>query len=106
MIDFDEAVRLTLALARPLGAETAPIGDAGGPSPRLEWARVRLAADLPATGERETFYRARRAASGLEPLSDQDSGAQKPLTEACALVRRRAGTAAAGAGEEVEALEF
>ena len=70
----------------------------------LEWQDQALAADLPATDERETFYRATAAAEGLLPLTDQSSGAQKALAIADRLIRRRSGAPAARAGERVQAV--
>jgi molybdopterin molybdotransferase len=79
-----------------------------GADPRaaLRWTSEPLAAPLPATGDRETFHRARRTAAGLEPFADQDSGSQKVLADADVLVRRRPGAPAAGAGDAVETLDF
>lgn len=76
------------------------------PTAALAWRKVRLAAPLPATGDRETFHRARATAEGALPAADQDSGSQKTLAEADLLIRRRAGAPAAGAGETVEVLDF
>ena len=76
------------------------------PEEALAWRPARLTADLPATGDRETFYRARRTAEGLEPFSDQNSGSQKTLAMADALIRRLAETPGLKAGEEAESLEF
>ena len=76
------------------------------PKTALAWRREALAAALPATGDRETFYRAGRGPKGLEPFSDQDSGSQMVLAQADVLVRRRPGAPAAKAGEAVEILDF
>ncbi|MFA9201378.1 MAG: molybdopterin-binding protein, partial [Cypionkella sp.] len=78
----------------------------GGRSARLAWETVTLAAPLPASGARETFSRARRTASGAEPLAEQDSGAQQALAEADLLLRRAAGAPASEAGQTVQALAF
>lgn len=78
----------------------------GGRSPAeaLRWASARLAAPLGPTGERETFYRARRVESGLAPVENQDSGAQMALALADALIRRRPLAAACARGDPVEFL--
>lgn len=77
------------------------------PADALAWEAAETAADLPATGERETFLRGRRLADGrVEPASNQDSGAQKALAQSDVLIRRKAGTAKTGAGERVEILAF
>lgn len=76
------------------------------PESALRWLKAPLAAPLPACGDRETFVRARWAANSVEPLRDQDSGAQKALAEAELLVRRRPNAAAAEAGEEMGVLPF
>ena len=82
-------------------------GLAGGrPEDALAWRTMRLATGLPATGDRETFYRGRRTADGVEPFSDQDSGSQKTLAMADLLIRRGANTPALAAGEEVGTLDF
>ncbi len=76
------------------------------PEMALRWRTARLDAPLPATGDRETFYRARTTGEGLQPFADQDSGAQKTLALADVLIRRRPHAPAAEAGEEVEVLDF
>jgi molybdopterin molybdotransferase len=76
------------------------------PAEALDWRPAPLAAPLPATDERETFFRAAFGPDGVAPLSDQDSGAQKTLAQARRLIRRRAGAAAAQPGETVETLEI
>jgi molybdopterin molybdotransferase len=70
----------------------------------LRWEEARLADGLEATGDRETFYRARREADGVRILPNQDSGAQKTLASTDRLVRRSPGSAPAEAGEAVSAL--
>jgi molybdopterin molybdotransferase len=72
----------------------------------LRWGKARLASGVPACGDRETFLRARWTGDGVEPLGDQDSGAQKALAQADLLIRRAPGAAACSAGEPVEILEF
>lgn len=80
----------------------------GGRDPMhaLGWRTAPLAEPLEATGDRETFYRARWHGPDIAPLANQDSGSQKTLADAEVLVRRRAGQAAAAAGEAVEVLDL
>lgn len=72
----------------------------------LQWRKAALAAPLPACGDRETFVRARWAGETVEPLRDQESGAQRALAHAELLVRRSANAPAAEAGDAVEVLAF
>ena len=82
-------------------------GLAGGdPQTALSWRQGPLAALLPGTADRETFYRARAGGDGLTPFSDQDSGSQKVLADADVLIRRRPFEPAASAGEAVTVLDF
>ena len=76
------------------------------PAGALQWRKAALAAPLPACGDRETFVRARWSGGMAQPLSDQDSGAQKALAEAELLLRRPANIPPAQAGDEVELLAF
>lgn len=76
------------------------------PQAALAWRQAELAAPLPATGDRETFHRARATRGGALPAADQDSGSQKTLAEADLLIRRRAGAPALAAGETAEVLDF
>ena len=76
------------------------------PASALRWRGAALAAPIGGCGDRETFVRARCAAGVVEPLTNQDSGAQKTLAEADLLIRRRAGAPAAEAGETVEIIDF
>lgn len=78
----------------------------GDPSIARGWRTVLLAGNLPQTGSRETFYRARWHEGQAAPLTDQGSGSQKTLAQADLLLRRPAGSAAAACGEMVYALEF
>jgi molybdopterin molybdotransferase len=78
----------------------------GDPKAALAWRTAPLGAALPATGDRETFYRGRTTPAGIEPFSDQDSGSQKTLAAADVLIRRRAHTPALAAGETAEVLDF
>jgi molybdopterin molybdotransferase len=76
------------------------------PGEALRWRAAPLAGPLAACGERETFHRGRSAGSGVELLSNQDSGAQKGLAVADVLVRQRAGAPGLAAGDMVEVLDF
>ena len=72
----------------------------------LNWRRIRLAAALPACGDRETFHRARLEEAGAALVSNPDSSAQKALAEADLLIRSRPNDPAREAGEEIEAIDF
>jgi molybdopterin molybdotransferase len=72
----------------------------------LAWRTIPLAASITATGDRETFLRARWGEAGLEPITNQDSGAQAALARADWLIRRPPGSPAAEAGDPVMALDF
>lgn len=72
----------------------------------LNWRPAALATPLPATGERETFWRARLQAGAVAVVADQQSGAQKALALADRLIRRRPGEPACRAGEVVQALDL
>ncbi|MCL6740685.1 molybdopterin molybdotransferase MoeA [Sphingomonas sp. RB56-2] len=76
------------------------------PQSALRWRKATLLAPLPACGDRETFVRAREFPDGVEPVSSQDSSAQKMLVDADLLLRRRAGAIAAVDGDIVAALDF
>lgn len=76
------------------------------PQLALRWRKGPLLSRLSACGDRETFIRARAFQDGIEPLSNQDSSAQKTLVEADLLLRRRGGAAAASAGDLVSVLDF
>ena len=71
-----------------------------------EWRSMALAAPLAATGDRETFVRARWATGGLEPLKNQDSGAQGPLAQSEWLIRCPPHQGELAAGTTVGALVF
>ncbi len=75
------------------------------PAP-LEWIDLPLAAPLPATGDRETFFRAALVNGRLLPLANQDSGSQRALAEAGWLVRCAAGQGPLDSGAMVRALAF
>ncbi|WP_293839958.1 molybdopterin molybdotransferase MoeA [Sphingopyxis sp.] len=72
----------------------------------LQWRTLPLACQLPATGGRETFVRARWDADGLRPLGNQDSGVQLALAQADWLIRSLPNSPALDAGGMVTALEF
>lgn len=76
------------------------------PASALCWRAAPLAEALPPNGDRETFVRACLAGGRVQPLSNQDSGAQRVLAEADVLIRRRPGAAAAEAGETVDIIDF
>lgn len=76
------------------------------PASAINWRKAMLSAPLPGCGNRETFVRARVSQDGVEPVSNQDSSAQKMLVEADLLVRREAGAAPAAAREFVPVLDF
>ena len=76
------------------------------PARALTTLQVRLASDLPATGDRETFHRARWAGTGVAPFDSQDFGSQNTLAHVDVLIRRGAGAPGLEAGEEVQVIEF
>lgn len=76
------------------------------PHSALRWRKAQLLAPMPACGDRETFVRARAVQDGVEPVSNQDSSAQKTLVEADLLVRRRPGASPAATGDGVWVLDF
>lgn len=76
------------------------------PQAALRWHKAPLLAPLPACGDRETFVRAIRIQDGVDPVSNQDSSAQKTLVEANTLIRRRSGAPQAEAGDMIWVLDF
>jgi molybdopterin molybdotransferase len=76
------------------------------PQTALRWHKAPLLSFLSACGDRETFVRAVKVQDGVEPVSNQDSSAQKTLVEASLLVRRRAGAPPAEAGNMMWVLDF
>ena len=76
------------------------------PQSALRWRKAPLLAALPACGERETFVRGQAAQDSVDPVSNQDSSAQKALADADLLIRRRAGAAPAVIGDTVTVLDF
>lgn len=79
-----------------------------GRSPRsaIRWRAAALKEDLRPGGDREEFLRARWSGGEVQTLGDQDSGAQKALSDAELLIRRRPNAAAAEKGAAVEVVEF
>jgi molybdopterin molybdotransferase len=82
------------------------ISGLAGRGTALNWRYLRLGAPLPACGERETFHRARLQGSEAVPLTNQDSSAQKALSEANLLVRSRPHDPARSVPHEVQVLDF
>ncbi len=72
----------------------------------LIWRRLPLATSIRATGDRETFLRARWGDNGLEPLERQDSGQQLVLAQADWLIRCPAHQGPLPVGTIVTALAF
>jgi molybdopterin molybdotransferase len=62
-----------------------------------------LSEDLPATGDRLEFVRARQSGGAIAPVSEQDSSALLALAASNALIRREIGEPAARKGETVAA---
>ena len=77
-----------------------------GRAARTEWGEVRLAGELAACGDRETFVRARRTPAGAVPVGNQDSSAQAALAQADLLLRCCPNQAARPVGELVDAIDF
>ncbi len=78
----------------------------GDAAQACHWRALPLGADLPATGGRETFRRARLQAGKLVMMCNQDSGAQSPLVQADWLVRCPAGDTGFAATSIMQALAF
>ncbi|MBS0296440.1 MAG: molybdopterin molybdotransferase MoeA [Proteobacteria bacterium] len=78
----------------------------GGRDPHeaLAWSPMPMAEALAATGDRETFHRARVTPGGARPVENQDSGAQKALATTDLLVRRLPGAPALAPGEAASVL--
>ena len=70
----------------------------GSASPLPRAVMLETASDLPATGSRREFIRARLAADGVEPLTEQDSSALLSLSEADGLIERPENCSALEAG--------
>jgi molybdopterin molybdotransferase len=76
------------------------------PARALRWRNASLAEPLGACGDRETFVRGVAQGERVQPLANQDSGAQRTLAQADVLIRQRAGTPACAAGDAVEVIDF
>lgn len=76
------------------------------PQSALAWRDMVLAADLDASGDRETLERGKVEAEGVRSLSDQDSASQRALAMADVLIRRPPGDDARQAGAQVSVLDF
>ncbi len=76
------------------------------PARALRWRDAALSEPLGACGDRETFVRGVAQGERVQPLANQDSGAQRTLAQADVLIRQRAGTAARAAGDAVEVIDF
>jgi len=80
----------------------AHLGGARNPTPSTE--RARLAAPLPAVGNRDDYVRATLSEGRVTPLPNQDSGALSTLALADALIVRLAGAPPASVDEIVDIL--
>ncbi len=78
----------------------------GDPATDLAFQAMPLAQALPATGPRETFVRASAGPHGLQPVGNQESGAQAPLLAADWLIRCPPGQPAMQTGHHAAALTF
>ncbi|WP_417231990.1 molybdopterin molybdotransferase MoeA [Brevundimonas sp.] len=76
------------------------------PAAMLDWREAILTTPLKPCGDRETFERGRHVDGGVALMSVQDSGSQKALATADALIRRRPGAPALAAGETADILDF
>jgi len=83
----------------------AGIGGAGAQA-ALRWRELALGGPIEATGDRETFARARLEGGVVHPIANQDSAAQRALAEADLLVRLAPGTPPLPVGSLVPALDF
>lgn len=92
---FVTAMLFLLPLARHMGGAASPL-------PVL--ASARLAAPLPATGERDDYLRAFRAEGGIVSVTSQDSAATAAMARADCLILRRAHSAPAKTGDIVDIL--
>lgn len=92
---FVTAMLFLLPLVRHMG---------GAASPFPFVARARLAAPLPATGERDDYLRAFQAEAGIVSVTSQDSAATAAMARADCLILRPAHSAPAKAGDLVDIL--
>lgn len=76
------------------------------PTAAQRWRTLPIGTRLPACGARETFVRARWDGHAVEPVSNQDSSAQKALAGSDLLLRRRANAAATDPGTLVDVLDL
>ena len=77
----------------------------GGDAPaEIQTVPLPLAAALEPGGSRETFVRARLDQAGLQPVANQESGAQAPLAQSTWLIWREAHAQAQAAGAMVRAI--
>ena len=74
---------------------------AGAASPLPRTSVAKLAAPLPATGERDDYLRAFRSDNGMVSVTSQDSAATAALAQADSLILRPSGAPPAQAGDEV-----
>ena len=72
----------------------------------LDWRKVSLTTPLKPCGDRETFERGHLVDGGVAALNTQDSGSQKALASADALIRRRPDAPALAAGDTADILDF
>jgi molybdopterin molybdotransferase len=70
------------------------------------WRTLPIGTRLPACGARETFVRARWDGRAAEPVSNQDSSAQKALAVSDLLLRCRANAGATEPGTLIDALDL
>jgi molybdopterin molybdotransferase len=87
------ALLFLLPLLRKLGGAEHPL------PPTL---RLTLSEDMPATGDRLEFVRARRSGGMVAPAAEQDSSALRALAASNALIRREIASPAARKGEAVD----
>jgi molybdopterin molybdotransferase len=75
---------------------------AGAAQPLPKPFRLPLAEDLPATGDRLEFVRARHSCGTVAPLREQDSSALRALAASNALIRREIGSPGTTSGQLVD----
>ncbi len=92
---FVTAILFLLPLVRHMG---------GAAEPLPATAAARLAAPLPATGERDDYLRAYRTEAGLVSVTSQDSAATAAMAVADCLILRPAHSGPASAGDSVTIL--
>lgn len=95
-----------LVTARLLMAPMLDGMGGGGRMESLRWRSARLAAPIPACGDRETFVRGRWSDGQVMPASNQDSGAQAVLAASDLLIRQPVHSPARAAGETVRVIDF